>query len=92
MKNIFNSDNYLVGIVLALVLAAISLGLVQLLVSSFEILPYWLAKPKVPWLLALIPNLILFRFYMVNKKLDKTGRGILLVTFAGLLAIFFLVN
>jgi hypothetical protein len=92
MKRILNADNYLTGIALAILVAGIFYGLVQLLISNFEVLPYWLAKPKVPYLLALIPNLILFRFYMVNKKLDKTGRGILVVTFLGLLATFFLVS
>lgn len=92
MKRIFNSDNYLTGVALALIVAGVFYGLVQLLISNIEVLPYWLTKPKVPYLMALIPNLILFRFYMVNKKLDKTGRGILIVTFIGLLAIFFLIS
>ena len=35
-------------------------------------------------------NMITFRYYMVNLKYDKTGRGILLVTFASAAAYFFL--
>ena len=32
-------------------------------------------------LLSVIPNVLLFRYYLVKLKYDLTGRGILLVTF-----------
>lgn len=41
----------------------------------------YLLKSSTMMLLALFSNLISFRYYMVNLKYDRTGRGILLVTF-----------
>jgi hypothetical protein len=32
-------------------------------------------------IISLVVNLLLMRYYLINLKADKTGRGILLVTF-----------
>lgn len=45
-------------------------------------------RPKVPFLVAMVANLFPFRYYMVSTKQDRTGRGILLVTFVMVIAIF----
>jgi hypothetical protein len=45
-------------------------------------------RQKTMLLLSIFINLIPIRFYFVNLKMDKTGRGILLVTFA-LMVLFF---
>ena len=42
-------------------------------------------------MLAFIPGVVLFRMLMVRWQYDKMGRGILLVTFVGMLLVFFLV-
>jgi hypothetical protein len=43
------------------------------------------------FLLSLIGNLLLIRFYLVNKKFEKTGKAVLLVTFL-LVIIYFVVT
>ncbi|MBT8195394.1 MAG: hypothetical protein HKO56_02310 [Bacteroidia bacterium] len=40
--------------------------------------------------IAVVSNVLVFRYYMVNLKYDYTGRGILLVTFATVIAFFYL--
>lgn len=40
--------------------------------------------------LAVVSNILVFRYYMVNLKYDYTGRGILLVTFITVIIFFYL--
>ena len=49
------------------------------------------AYKRAPYLLAFIPGIILFRMAMVKWNMEKTGKGILIVTFVGMLLVFFLV-
>jgi hypothetical protein len=49
------------------------------------------AYHRAPYLLAFIPGIVLFRMAMVKWNLEKTGKGILLVTFVGMLLVFFLI-
>ena len=39
--------------------------------------------------LAIVSNILVFRYYMVNLKYDYTGRGILLVTFIAVIMFFY---
>lgn len=45
-------------------------------------------RPYIPFLVAIVANLFPFRFFMVSKKYDRTGRGILLVTFIMVITYF----
>lgn len=49
------------------------------------------AYHRAPYLLAFIPGIILFRMAMVKWNMEKMGKGILLVTFVGMLLVFFLI-
>jgi len=40
--------------------------------------------------IAVVSNILVFRYYMVTLKYDYTGRGILLVTFMTVIAFFYL--
>jgi hypothetical protein len=40
--------------------------------------------------IAVVSNILVFRYYMIKLKYDYTGRGILLVTFATVIAFFYL--
>ena len=74
------------GIVLPLVIYFLAL----LTLSQYgyvEGLVYTL-RPRVPALVAIVANLVPFRYYMVNKKFDRTGRGLLLATFLFVILVF----
>ena len=90
MGKLFKINNIFAGIIAGIILAMASYFLIDILKSSITQLPYWLEEKKTGYFLALIPDLILFRIYMVNLKLDKTGKGFLIVTFIGIIAVFFL--
>jgi hypothetical protein len=76
-------DNFILGMAIGLLVPvlcfAIILGIENQIMSGLP------GKPEVPMnimvFIAIATNLLPFRFYMINKKLDKTGRGILLATF-----------
>lgn len=91
MKKLLTIDHLLFGIAAGIVVSGLSFGLVQLVISLLPTVPAWLSIQKTPYFLAFVPTLVLFRYFMVSKKMDKTGRGVLLVAFAGILAVFFIV-
>jgi len=80
---LFKRDQYGTGIVLGLLLPALLyllLFCIDLLVLRF-FSTHILAKQDYLYLLSIAINLFTIRYYFVNLKYDKTGRGILLVTF-----------
>lgn len=92
MKNIIRRDHLITGIIIGLVSTAVLYFGMGLLIDRLSRVPSWMAHPRAPFLIALIPDVFLFRYFMVNKKQDKTGRGILLVVFAVALLVFFLIK
>ena len=90
MMDKLRRDSYLVGIILGIVIPAVLFGIIygiytlivhanpQMLVRSPN-----LTKDLIPKfiLLALIPNIFTLRYYLLKLKFDKTGRGILGVSF-----------
>lgn len=92
MKIASRFDNYFTGIALGLVLAAATVGILLWIIGSTETPPYWLKKPHSPYLMAMIPNIIAFRTLMVNFKAEKTGKGVIIVSFVMMIAIFLFVG
>lgn len=72
---------------LGLLAGAVCFGLFFLLLS---LIPWGGPYRRAPYLLAFIPGIILFRMLLVKWNYDKMGKGILLVTVAGMLLVFFL--
>jgi hypothetical protein len=84
-------DNIPFGIVIGLALTAIFFGLLKLANIALE--SFWNENFKIKdhtiLLLSIFINIVPIRYYFVNLKFDKTGRGVLLVTFI-LMVIFFI--
>lgn len=86
-----NKDNWALGIVLGILLPLVTYAVLLALLhwyNGVEGLVYT-PRPRAPGLVAVFSNLFPFRYYMVSKKYDKTGRGILLVTFALAIVFFY---
>ncbi|MCR5014892.1 MAG: hypothetical protein K6A28_09015 [Bacteroidales bacterium] len=77
-------DNFWLG----LLIGAATFGLCYLLLS---LIPWGEAYTRAPYLLAFIPGIVLFRMAMVKWNLERCGKGILAITFVGMLLVFFLV-
>ncbi len=86
-----NKDSWSLGIAVGFILPLLVYGLVLLILIPYgnvEGLIYQ-PRPKIPVLVAVFANLFPFRYYMVNKKYDRSGRAILLVTFLFALVFFY---
>ena len=77
-------DNFWLGLLVGMAVFA----LFFLLLSLF---PWSEAYTRAPYLLAFIPGIILFRMSLVKWNMEKCGKGILMVTFVGMLLVFFLI-
>ncbi|MBO6027443.1 MAG: hypothetical protein J6P73_09390 [Bacteroidales bacterium] len=73
---------------LGLLIGAAMFALCFLLLSLF---PWGDAYKRAPYLLAFVPGVIFFRMAMVKWNMEKCGKGVLIVTFVGMLLVFFLI-
>ena len=82
-------DNMALGALIGLVLPGLCYGLLSLAAMLVETGTAWTRPFETDrmMMLALIINVIPLRIYFVTYKFDKTGRGVLLVTF--LLMVFY---
>ena len=71
------------GFLLALPFPAIAWLVASLLKNNVDII----SKPALPYIIAIALNLLMLRF-TVKKDLDRTARGVMLGTFAIMLALF----
>ena len=81
-------DNFWLG----LLAGAASFGLFYLLLSRVDWEKLGIFAERAPFLLAFIPGVVLFRMMLVKWNFEKMGKGILAVTVAGMLLVFFLVK
>jgi len=77
-------DNFWLGMLIGSAVFALCYLLLSLI-------PWGEAYKRAPFLLAFIPGIILFRMSMVKWNMEKSGKGILMVTFVGMLLVFFLI-
>lgn len=83
LKKIFLRDNFFFGAIIGFVLPALAFLLIKYISSlagndEFLIKPFGEDSMQV---YAILANIVPFRYYMVNRKMDNTGRGILFATF-----------
>lgn len=87
MTGMFKKDSYVFGSLLGLGLLIISLVLIYSIMFSIgktDILMYH----KI-YLLGIIPNIILMRYYIKVLAYEKTGRALLFVSFILIIAYFY---
>ena len=82
IKKIFYKDSLALGIVIGIGLPLISFGILYAVSTFFAPAGVdYLIKLSTMILVSVIPNLLTLRYYLLKPKFDKTGRGILLITF-----------
>lgn len=90
---LFDRNNIFFGIVLALVVPFISYALLWLINHAIEV---WInegdavLKHQTLVMAAILLNLVIFIPYLKLDRYERTGRGILLVTFVGVVFLFLL--
>ena len=93
MFKFLKKDNVFLGMAVAIVMAILVYGLVELINIAFltdkaKLQPITESTQQ---LIAIVSNVFSMRYFLINAKKDKTGRGILVVTFL-LAALFFGLN
>ena len=85
-------DNWLLGTIIGILVPLIIFSLLYMIknITGISDPRSPLLKPTNMPLIGIFFNMIPFRYYMVNLKYDKTGRGILLVTIIYAIIFFFL--
>jgi len=81
--SMLKKDNFSLGILIGLVLPVMFYGLLRLVGLMVETGSVW-ARPfesDKMVMLALVINIFPIRLYFVSYKFEKTGKGVLLVTF-----------
>jgi len=83
-------NTYLLGVVLGLLLPVLTWLLLSGIMMVVEEGISGFTPRRSPFfeLLGIAVNLLVMRYYLVNLKFDKTGRGILVVTFILIIAFF----
>ena len=82
MFKFLKKDNYFIGGAIGIIVPVLTWVILYFandLIHNPKGVSYF--RPFMIQILSLIPNLILLRIYLINLKADKTGRGILFVTF-----------
>lgn len=92
IPDFLKKDKYVTGLLIGLVAPVVLYGLIYLLdMLLFSIFNAHLTSQyHYLYLLSIAVNIILFRYYFVSLKTEKTGKGILLITIAYILIYFFL--
>ncbi len=90
INDMLKTDSYLTGMGLAVIVAIVGYFVTLGLLSRNELVEglIYTPRPRIPALVGLAANILLFRYFMVGRKLEKTGKGFLIVTFASLILIF----
>jgi hypothetical protein len=90
---IFKKDRIIFGAALGLFIPVVIFGLILLI--NYILLQAGMAQVyldrKIHVLISLTGNLLPIRYYFVSQKYDKTGRGLLLITFI-LFMLFFVLK
>ena len=82
MKKILKKDSLILGLAIGIIFPLALFAMLYFLARIFapEGKDYLVQFPTIV-LISIFPNLFTLRYYLVKLKFDKTGRGILLVTF-----------
>jgi hypothetical protein len=86
----FKKDHIIFGAVLGLFIPVVIFGLILLInymLLHAGMVHIYLDR-KIHILISITGNLVPIRYYFVNLKFDKTGRGVLLVTFILFISFF----
>lgn len=94
MSKFFKRDSIVFGVILGLIAPIIIFGLfklIALLTKTFNQFSLQMIQDSTVQLVAIFSNMFALRYYLVKLKADKTGRGILLITFV-LAFVFIYIN
>ena len=90
--NTLNKNHFLFGFIIGILFPAVLFGIIwiiNLIVLKINRAGLGLDTES-HILLSFVGNLLILRYYFINLKYDKTGRGILVITFISIILSFIL--
>lgn len=90
-RRFFEKNSMYLGIMLGTFTPAITLGVLYvfiIIIPEIFFQKSQILKTSTLFLVSIIPNALLMRYYLLKLQLDKTGRGILLMTFVYIITYF----
>ena len=85
-------DNFIFGFILGIIFPALLYGIIWItnfILMEMNVIRFPFDR-ETHILISSIANLLLVRYYFVNLKYDKTGRGVLIITFISIILFFIL--
>ncbi|MEI6347240.1 MAG: hypothetical protein WCP69_04745 [Bacteroidota bacterium] len=81
--NKLRTDTFVMGLILGILLPLIAFGLFYLIGLGLDSASgkEGVLKPQTLGLISIFTNLFTLRYYLIKLKFDRTGRGILMMTF-----------
>jgi hypothetical protein len=94
LQELLYRDSYIFGILLAIVVPLLSIIIIFPLVNMMKSLGWIELHFPISkyFLLCCIPNFIVFRQYLKVLKMEKTGKGMLILTMAEVILLLILSN
>lgn len=90
IRKILKQDSLILGLIIGIIAPWILLGIIYSIDYFLCIIldmPILISSSTMQ-LLAIVVNVFLIRIYMVSFKFDKTGKGLLVITFIYIIAFF----
>ncbi len=90
MINKLRSDSTWIGIILGILFPLVTYGIFYLIGLGVDSASgkTGVLKPETIGLISIFSNLFILRYYLIKLKYDRTGRGILLITFISAITYF----
>ena len=92
MMKSLKKDHFIFGFILGILLPALLYGIIWII--NFALVEMGLTRTyfdsESHILISFVGNLLILRYYFINLKYDKTGRGIIVVTFILIILSFIL--
>jgi hypothetical protein len=86
MTGLFKKDNYLLGSMIGILLPLISAVIIFIVLQLLGNLD--INQNIKIYLLSIVLNILLIRYYFINLKFEKTAKALIFVTFIVLIAFF----
>ncbi|MCX6235580.1 MAG: hypothetical protein NT175_12835 [Bacteroidetes bacterium] len=89
-----NKDSFLLGVVLGVITPPIVFGFLYLILFVINAIATndLSVKMSILQIVSITVNAFIFRYYFIGRKYDKTGRGVLLITFIYFILFFLIVH
>ncbi len=88
--NVLKKDNFVFGLFIGFISPVLMFGVIWLMnwfLLLIDVAKLWF-DPETQVLVSIFVNLVYFRYYFVTLKYEKSGNGVLVITFVSVMLFF----